>query len=337
MARRKSAKNEVQDPSLPLKKRARWRLIGACVLAMGAMIILPFALESEPRRELGDLEVRMPPRTEIGKMDRVLPTGTPASQSQAGGGAGAGAGAAIGATAAAAGIAAKQAAAQAAAQSAESARDQVRTALPNGLAGAKPTRIGADGRPVVDKPLPMASRAPAVVRRGEAALPKIQPAVTKPATKQAGSGNRAAGDATGKKTVAKQKPATGNAATKKPVKVAKAKPAKTTAAKAAAKPAAKPKQKAPPIPKRRTNPNSIKAASPSGYVVQIGAFSSMRGAKAQVARGSKLGFKPYTEKVKTSRGDRIRVRVGPYLTKKQATQARARLRAAGIDTALIAP
>jgi DedD protein len=63
----------------------------------------------------------------------------------------------------------------------------------------------------------------------------------------------------------------------------------------------------------------------------------MRGAKAQVARGSKLGFKPYTEKVKTSRGDRIRVRVGPYLTKKQATQARARLRAAGIDTALIAP
>jgi|GEM_PF-6968946 len=75
MAGRKSAKNEIQDPSLPSKKRARWRLIGAAVLATLAVIILPFALESEPRKELGDVAVKMPPRTELGKMERVLPTG----------------------------------------------------------------------------------------------------------------------------------------------------------------------------------------------------------------------------------------------------------------------
>lgn len=331
MARRKSAKNEIQDPSLPLKKRARWRLIGACVLAMGAMIILPFALESEPRRELGEVAVRMPPRTEIGKMDRVLP-GTPRTgETAAAGGPGAGAGAAIGATAAAAGVAVRDSASARGAQpspvptKADSpAESGIRTTLPNGLAGAQPVRIGADGRPVNGQPI--------VARSGNVALPPVKPAVAAAPAGQKSSAGKTAAPAD------RRQPASKPSDPVKPASKAPARPAERP--KTQPKPVAKakaPDKKAPPMPKRRTDPNSLKAASPSGYVVQIGAFSSSRGARAQVARGAKLGFKPYTEKVKTSRGDRIRVRVGPYLTKKQANEARARLRAAGIDTALIAP
>ncbi len=91
------------------------------------------------------------------------------------------------------------------------------------------------------------------------------------------------------------------------------------------------------MPERRTDPNQIKAASPSGYVVQIGAFSSSKGARAQVKRAKALGFKAYTQRITTSKGVRIRVRIGPYLNRALANDVREKLRKKGIETALIAP
>jgi DedD protein len=41
--------------------------------------------------------------------------------------------------------------------------------------------------------------------------------------------------------------------------------------------------------------------------------------------------------VKTDRGDRVRVRVGPFPSREAAEQARASLKAAGIEAAVIAP
>ena len=282
MAGRKSAKNEIQDPSLPSKKRARWRLIGAGVLATLSVIILPFALESEPRKELGDVAVKMPPRTELGKMERVLPTGKTVPDAS------------------------------------RVATDSVgKPQLPADR--VKPVIIGSQGESVSK-----------VASVSAAALPPVKPlAKVEPATNP-----RPAAPKTSKPKVAKPevKPADKPAA--KPVAKSATKP-KTTPRKVAK--ATKPVVKAPPIPKRRTDPNSLKSASPSGYVVQIGAFSSKKSARAQVARGKKLGFKPYTERVETKKGPRIRVRVGPYLTRKQADTARSKLKRAGIDTALIAP
>ncbi|MGB7182353.1 MAG: SPOR domain-containing protein [Burkholderiaceae bacterium] len=287
---------------MPLKKRARWRLIGACVLAMGAMIVLPFALESEPRRELGDVDIRMPPRAELGKMDRVLPVGNQAAQDASSG--------------------SDDAKAKVDAGPTRTASDSVVSAPPAGAA-ASVSRANEAPRPSIDPRVPLASQAPAIARRAPEALPKVKPAVAPPKLSAAGS--------PGKPEKVPAKSASSGAA-KAPTAKADAEPkAKSTVATARAG------APAPPIPERRTNPNSIKAASPSGYVVQIGAFSSARGARTQVARGEKLGFKPYTETIKTKKGDRIRVRIGPYLTKKQASDARAKLRAAGIDTALIAP
>ncbi|MFT4103484.1 MAG: SPOR domain-containing protein [Burkholderiaceae bacterium] len=73
------------------------------------------------------------------------------------------------------------------------------------------------------------------------------------------------------------------------------------------------------------------------YVLQIGAFASERGANEQADKVKAAGLSVFTEKVRTSQGERIRVRVGPFPTREQAEQARGQLKLVGIDSALIAP
>jgi DedD protein len=80
-----------------------------------------------------------------------------------------------------------------------------------------------------------------------------------------------------------------------------------------------------------------KADKSPKYLVQIGAFGSDTGAQEQVKRASAIGLKAFTEDVNTNSGKRIRVRVGPFASKDAANQAREKLKAAGIDSALIAP
>ena len=49
------------------------------------------------------------------------------------------------------------------------------------------------------------------------------------------------------------------------------------------------------------------------------------------------GLRAFTEKIKTDRGDRVRVRVGPFTSRDAAEQARTQLQAAGVQAAMIAP
>lgn len=79
------------------------------------------------------------------------------------------------------------------------------------------------------------------------------------------------------------------------------------------------------------------AKSAGGFVLQIGAFASEKGATEQAQRARKAGLKAYTEKVHTPRGERIRVRAGPFTTREAADQARAKLKAHGVESTLIAP
>ncbi|MFZ9678774.1 MAG: SPOR domain-containing protein [Quisquiliibacterium sp.] len=74
-----------------------------------------------------------------------------------------------------------------------------------------------------------------------------------------------------------------------------------------------------------------------GFIVQVGAFASDKSAAEQIDRTSKAGFKAYRETIKTAQGERIRVRIGPYATRDEADKARDKLRAAGIESVLIAP
>jgi DedD protein len=73
------------------------------------------------------------------------------------------------------------------------------------------------------------------------------------------------------------------------------------------------------------------------YLLQVGAFASQTSANAAVERVNATGQPGFTETIKTDRGERIRVRVGPYPSRESAERAREKLKAAGIEAAVIAP
>lgn len=90
-------------------------------------------------------------------------------------------------------------------------------------------------------------------------------------------------------------------------------------------------------PKLEARPEPRPADNRSGFVLQAGAFASEKSAAEQQARVSRAGLKAYTEKISTSQGPRIRVRVGPFASREAAEKARTALKAAGVESALIAP
>lgn len=73
------------------------------------------------------------------------------------------------------------------------------------------------------------------------------------------------------------------------------------------------------------------------YLLQVGAYANESGAATVVERVQATGLRAFTEKIKTDRGDRVRVRVGPFTSRDVAEQARGQLQAAGVQAALITP
>lgn len=103
--------------------------------------------------------------------------------------------------------------------------------------------------------------------------------------------------------------------------LAKAEPVKTEPVKAATAPAAKPE----PPPAKPAN------TAGTGFVVQIGAFSSAPDALAQRDALRKAGFNAFTDSVPGPNGTLTRVRVGPVMTRAEADALKAKLKAAGKD------
>jgi DedD protein len=224
-----------QDPSLPQKKRARRRLVGAAVLCVGLAAGLPFLFDAEPKkntRAVDDVKVSV-----------AKPAAPPA-------------------------IAAPEVVAPIVVPPVAASKDELTKDVPK-------------EEPKYD-PKPDA-RADAKVES------KVDPKKVVPAT-------------TVSDLIAKSD---------KPKETAKSE-----------KLAAADKSKAEKAPK---------------YLVQIGAFGSETGAQEQVKRAASIGLKAFTEDVNTNSGKRIRVRVGPFSSKDAANQAREKLKASGIDSALIAP
>lgn len=119
-----------------------------------------------------------------------------------------------------------------------------------------------------------------------------------------------------------------------PAKPADAKPADTKPADA--KPAAKPVEKLAEKPAQKPADKSADAASDSGrWVVQIGAFAEVASAHEARMKVEGLGLKTYTQVIESPTGRRIRVRVGPYPNKAEAEKAAARIKAGGLQTALL--
>lgn len=67
------------------------------------------------------------------------------------------------------------------------------------------------------------------------------------------------------------------------------------------------------------------------YVVQLGVFANPANAKQLQQKLSSQGVNAYSEVVKSSDGNRTRVRAGPYPTREEAEKVLAKLSSAGFD------
>ena len=73
---------------------------------------------------------------------------------------------------------------------------------------------------------------------------------------------------------------------------------------------------------------------PIRYVLQVAAVENKAKAEDMQEKLKKAGIKSYTQKIPTSAGDRIRIRVGPFVNKEEAEKMRARLRKLGLNGSL---
>jgi DedD protein len=71
------------------------------------------------------------------------------------------------------------------------------------------------------------------------------------------------------------------------------------------------------------------------FVVQVGAFAENDAARTTRLKVEKLGLKTYVQVAETPAGKRIRVRVGPYVSKEEAEQAKNKLTAGGFPAVLL--
>lgn len=108
-----------------------------------------------------------------------------------------------------------------------------------------------------------------------------------------------------------------------PPAAAASKPAATAAA--ASKPAA-----------TAAAPAAMAAQEAAGrFVVQVGAFADDATVRQTRQKVEKLGLKTYTQEVNTDSGKRVRVRVGPFATRDEATQVLNKLKGSGLPGAVL--
>lgn len=96
---------------------------------------------------------------------------------------------------------------------------------------------------------------------------------------------------------------------------------------------AKPENK--PDARPASKPAEATAADNGRFVVQIGAFAEATGAREARMKVEGMGLKTYTQVIESASGRRIRVRVGPYATKAEAEKAAARIKAGGLQAAVL--
>lgn len=79
------------------------------------------------------------------------------------------------------------------------------------------------------------------------------------------------------------------------------------------------------IPETVAQAKSAESAKQT-YFVQYGAFSELKNAKQRQADLKAKGVSTFTEVVKTTAGDKVRVRSGPYATREQADKVREKVK-----------
>jgi DedD protein len=78
-------------------------------------------------------------------------------------------------------------------------------------------------------------------------------------------------------------------------------------------------------------------AGATRLVVQVGAYADAATARDVRQRVERLGVKTYVQEIQTDAGKRVRVRIGPFASRDEADKAAARVKAAGLPAAVVAP
>ena len=310
MSRPKSrnGSDSAADASLAEKKKARHRLVGAIALCLVAAVVVPMLLESEPRTGLRALPMTVEAAAGSTRADQPWirpPVADEAARSVM--------------------------------------PDQV-VMLEEGAAG-QPAPSG-QGAPRAPGDQPSVNLPDLSARTGQgtdsaatpAVPPSSQPARSASSEAAAGRGRAVAGqDAANQARPARPAtpPPSGNTA-QRPANVPLPKPLPMTQGGAQSDADSRPDVLARLIDQVDSGSNARPAGRQQSrrFLVQVGAYSNVKSARAAVDRVAKAGFNAYQETVKTSNGDWIRVRVGPFASREDAEQAQQGLKRAGVTAAL---
>lgn len=313
MSRPKSrnGSDSAADASLAEKKKARHRLVGAIALCLVAAVVVPMLLESEPRTGLRSLPMTVEAAANSTRADQPWirpPVADEAARSVM--------------------------------------PDQV-VMLEEGAAG-QPAASG-QGAPRAPGDQPSVNLPDLSARTGQdpetPATPAVPPSSPQPARSAAsdtaaGRGRAAAGqDAANQARPARPATSPSGNTTQRPANAPLPKPLPMTQGGAQSDADSRPDVLARLIDQVDSGSNAARPTARQQsrrFLVQVGAYSNVKSARAAVDRVAKAGLNAYQETVKTSNGDWIRVRVGPFASREDAEQAQQALKRAGVTAALIA-
>jgi DedD protein len=83
------------------------------------------------------------------------------------------------------------------------------------------------------------------------------------------------------------------------------------------------------------NPVPVAAAAEGRFVVQVGAFADPAKARAARLKVERTGLKTYTNVADTKDGKRVRVRVGPFVTRAEADKAAGKIKGLDLPAAIL--
>ena len=313
MSRPKSrnGSDSAADASLAEKKKARHRLVGAIALCLVAAFVVPMLLESEPRTGLRSLPMTVEAAANSTRADQPWirpPVADEAARSVM--------------------------------------PDQV-VMLEESAAGQPAT--SGQGAPRAPGDQPSVNPPDLSARTGQdpetPATPAVPPSSPQPARSAAsdtaaGRGRAAAGqDAANQARPARPATAPSGNTTQRPANAPLPKPLPMTQGGAQSDADSRPDVLARLIDQVDSGSNAARPTARQQsrrFLVQVGAYSNVKSARAAVDRVAKAGLNAYQETVKTSNGDWIRVRVGPFASREDAEQAQQALKRAGVTAALIA-
>ncbi len=324
----RARRSRSQDPLLPEKKKARRRLIGAIALTLAAVIILPMIFDAEPKQLADDIDIRIPTKDKVPEQgqDNTETSAQVAKNNRA------------------------AALREEIVDPASLTPAPVKPAAPANNAAAKPAQTtptttaalaNLSPKPAKPETKPEIKTELKVEAKPEPKAPKNE---TKPEVRNEVKTVKANDKPADKTTLAKVEEKSSNkpidkVQDKTPDKAQEKfidksvfdKPAKPTvnrdadAERALAilegrNPAAKP---------------ATEKSEHSRYVIQVAALANQEKVDELRAKLQAANLKSYTQKVAAEGGEKIRVRLGPYSSKEEAEQAKAKLAKLGLSGSLV--